>query len=240
MEDVTVVILAGGKGTRLKGLYPDLPKPLVPVLERPFLYWLTLWISRHGPRHFVYSTGYRAGQIEAWSHDGSLPEIERICRVEDEPLGTGGGLLNCIDLCRDWILVANGDGLVMDGIDAVLALRQQGWDGGLLGVEVEDSSRFGSLRTDDAGRLTGFAEKVPGRGLINGGLYLFNKALLIQGVRPGNSSIETDIFPQLIEAGANLHVVARKDAPFIDIGTPETVCQAEAFVRQHFPGEWRS
>src|SRR4051794_7728791 len=98
MEDVSVVILAGGKGTRLSGLFPDLPKPLVPVAGRPFLYWLTRWISSHGPQHFVYSTGYMADQIEDWSADGSMPEIDRICRRESEPLGTGGGLLNCLDL----------------------------------------------------------------------------------------------------------------------------------------------
>ena len=144
MEDVTVVILAGGKGTRLQGLYPDLPKPLIPVLGRPFLQWLTQWIGRHGPSHFVYSTGYKADQIEDWAADGSLPGIERICRREEEPLGTGGGLLNCLDLCREWLLVANGDGLLMDGIESILAMRGNDIDGGLLAVEVPDTARYGT------------------------------------------------------------------------------------------------
>ena len=233
MEDVTVVILAGGRGTRLRGAFPDLPKPLIPVAGRPFLHWLTVWISRHGPRNFVYSTGYMADQVENWSSDGSLPGIERICRREREPLGTGGGLLNCLDLCREWVLVANGDGLVMDGIDEVLALRGPELEGGLLGVEVPDTSRYGSLKVAEDARLLGFAEKVPGEGLINGGLYLFRRDLLLKHFQPGYCSIETDIFPQLIDAKARLKVVARRDAPFIDIGTPETVCQAENFVRLH-------
>lgn len=233
MEDVTVVILAGGKGTRLQGLYPDLPKPLIPVAGRPFLHWLTKWIASHGPRHFVYSTGYLAAKIDDWASDGSMPGIERRCRREDEPLGTGGGLLNCLDICREWVLVANGDGLVMDGIDEILALRCDRLDGGLLGVEVPDTSRYGTLEITQDCRLTRFAEKIPGRGLINGGLYLFRRDLLKQLARPGHCSIETDIFPQLIQAGAQLKVIARQGAPFIDIGTPETVAQAEEFVTRH-------
>lgn len=233
MENVTVVILAGGKGTRLRGLFPDLPKPLVPVAGRPFLYWLTLWIQRHGPDSFVYSTGYMADQIEAWASDDSLPQVKRLCRREEEPLGTGGGLLNCLDLCREWVVVANGDGLVMDGIDEILDLRNHGIDGGVLAVEVPDTSRFGSLKVTDEGNLQGFAEKVPGQGLINGGLYLFRKDLLKQQFRAGYCSMETDIFPQLIETGARLKVVDCQNAAFIDIGTPETVSQAEQFVIRH-------
>lgn len=233
MEDVSVVILAGGKGTRLKGLFPELPKPLVPVAGRPFLFWLTRWISSHGPHHFVFSTGYMTEKIEAWASDGSMPEIERMCRRELEPLGTGGGLLNCLDLCRQWVLVANGDGLVMGGIDEMLGLRRECVDGGLLSVEVSDTSRYGSLKVAEDRRLIKFDEKVPGRGLINGGLYLFRKNLLEQHFKRGPCSIEADIFPHLINAKAHLKVVIPEDAPFIDIGTPETVAQAESFVTRH-------
>jgi D-glycero-alpha-D-manno-heptose 1-phosphate guanylyltransferase len=233
MENVTVVILAGGKGTRLQGLFPDLPKPLIPVAGEPFLYWLTDWIRRHGPRHFVYSTGYLANKIEEWAAKSTLPGIERRCRRELSPLGTGGGLMNCLDLCREWVLVANGDGLVMDGIDEILGLRNHSFDGGLLGVEVPDTSRYGSLKVGNDGRLEGFVEKVPGEGIINGGLYLFRKDLLQQHFKPGRYSIETDVFPRLIEMGARLQVVARHNAPFIDIGTPETVSQAEDFITRH-------
>lgn len=232
-DAVTVVVLAGGKGTRLRGLFPDLPKPLVPVAGQPFLHWLTRWIANHGPQHFVYSTGYMADQIEAWSTNGQMPDLNRVCRREETPLGTGGGLLNCLDLCSDWVMAANGDGLVMDGIAEILALMQTGADGGILGVEVPDASRFGSLRVDDDGRLTGFAEKMEGAGLINGGLYIFRKSLLAKIYRPGPVSMETELFPEMITVGANLQVVSRKDAPFIDIGTPETVVQAEDFIRKH-------
>lgn len=234
MQDrVTVVVLAGGKGTRLRGLYPELPKPLVPVAGKPFLHWLTRWIASHGPTRFIYSTGYIADPIEAWSINGEMPDLQRICRREAEPLGTGGGLFNCLDLCSDWIMVANGDGLVMGGINEMLAITETDVDGGILGVEVADTSRFGSLQVDNHGKLIGFAEKKEGAGLINGGLYIFRKSLLEKTYRVGPVSIETELFPEMIAAGANLRVVARNDAPFIDIGTPETVVQAEDFIRTH-------
>jgi D-glycero-alpha-D-manno-heptose 1-phosphate guanylyltransferase len=233
MEDVTVVILAGGKGTRLQGLFPGLPKPLVPVAGRPFLYWLTRWIHQHGPSHFVYSTGYLADQIEDWASDCSLPGVARLCRREEVPLGTGGGLLNCLDLCRSWVLVANGDGLVMDGIDDILGLREHGLDGALLAVEVPDTSRYGAIQLNEDGFVQRFAEKVPGHGLINAGLYLFRRDLLLERFQTGNCSIETDVFPQLIETGAQLKAVVCQSASFIDIGTPETVFEAEEFVTLH-------
>lgn len=234
-DDVTAVVLAGGRGTRIREIYPDTPKPMVPVAGHPFLHWLTLWLAANGPRHFVYSAGYRAEQVEAWAADSSMPDLTRLCRREEEPLGTGGGLLNCLDLCRDWVLVANGDGLIMDGITDLLELRSRtDVDGGIIGVAVEDTARYGSLAVDDSGRLVGFHEKVPGHGLINSGVYLFRTARLRQIVNTGACSIEQDLFPQFIAEGANLRVVAVDHSPFIDIGTPETLDQAERFVNSHF------
>jgi D-glycero-alpha-D-manno-heptose 1-phosphate guanylyltransferase len=234
-SDLTVVILAGGKGTRLQGLFPDVPKPLVSVAGRPFLSWLTLWIARHGPTHFVYSTGYKGEQIDAWVQNERLPGIHRKCCREESPLGTGGGLLNCLELCRDWIMVANGDGLVMGGVADLASMMHRDTDGALLGVSVRDASRYGSLETDSSGRLLGFHEKVGGQGLINGGLYLFRKSVLSAQRRNGPLSLEQDLFPAMIAAGADFRVVRCDDAAFIDIGTPETVRQAELFVRTHVP-----
>ena len=234
LDDVTAVILAGGMGTRLRSLYPDVPKPMIAVAGRPFLYWLTAWLASHGLTHFVYSTGHRAEQIESWSEGGDFPELTRLCRRETEPLGTGGGLLNCLDLCRDYVLVANGDGLIMDGIAALLSLRHVApVDGGLIGVAVEDATRYGSLAIGEGDRLTGFREKIPGPGVANGGLYLFRTALLRAHHRPGPLSIEYELIPQMIHAGACLRVVCPAEPAFIDIGTPESLSEAERFVETH-------
>jgi D-glycero-alpha-D-manno-heptose 1-phosphate guanylyltransferase len=99
-------------------------------------------------------------------------------------------------------------------------------------VRVPDAARFGSLSTDNTGRLTGFREKQPGYGLVNGGVYLFRKSLLERLGCLGPCSMEHDIFPELINNGVNIRVI-ETEAPFIDIGTPETVMHAETFVRSH-------
>jgi len=236
LDDVTAVILAGGMGTRLRALHPDVPKPMIPVAGRPFLYWLTAWLASHGLTHFVYSTGHRAQQIESWCDGDDFPELMRLYRREKEPLGTGGGLLNCLDLCRNYVLVANGDGLIMDGIAALLSLRHAaGVDGGLIGVAVEDAARYGSLAIGEEARLIGFREKVPGRGVVNGGLYLFRTALLHAHYCAGPLSIERELIPQMIKAGVSLRVVCPETA-FIDIGTPESLSEAERFVKTHLRG----
>lgn len=242
-DDVTAVVLAGGRGTRIAALHPTTPKPMIPVLGRPFLHWLTAYLARQGIRRFVYATGYLAEQIEAWTRDDSLPGLSRIVRREDAPLGTGGGLVNCLDLCGPWTLVVNGDGLCLGGIGDLLALAGRPGadgglvdgglvDGGLVGVRVADTARYGSLETSDDGRLLRFREKVPGQGTVNGGVYLFRTALL--ATRPlGPQSLERDVLPDLLAGGARLRVVQAGDAPFIDIGLPETLRTAEDFVRTH-------
>jgi D-glycero-alpha-D-manno-heptose 1-phosphate guanylyltransferase len=206
---------------------------MIPIAGRPFLFWLTTWLAAQGPTHFVYSTGWRADQIEAWCRD-DFRGITRICRRELEPLGTGGGLLNCVDLCRNWTLVANGDGLCMAGITELLRLRHAaGIGGALVGVPVDDTSRYGSLAIEGGGRLTAFKEKAPGSGFINSGFYLFRTELLRGLQRPGASSIERDLIPEMIASGVELKVILLPETAFIDIGTPESLALAEDFIRTH-------
>lgn len=235
LRDVTVIVLAGGRGTRLSGLHPDLPKPLVPVLGRPFLDWLTAWLAGFGPTRFLYATGHLSQQIEAWAADDRFPGLDRRCIREETPLGTGGALLNCLDAASEWVLVTNGDGLVDTDLSAILAVRHEAAiDGGIVGVAMEDAGRYGSLTVSDDGLLRGFAEKVPGRGIVNAGIYLFRRDVLRAYDRKGAASLEQDIFPDLIASGRRLRVVRADNAAFIDIGTPESLAQADAFVTANF------
>lgn len=234
MSDVTVVILAGGRGTRIQSIYPDTPKPMIPIMGRPFLYWLTAFLAKHGLTRFVYSTGYRAEQIEAWTRDGSFPDLARLTRHEQTSLGTGGGVLNCLDLCGFWTLVVNGDGLCLGGVADLLSVcRESDKDGGLLGVYVEDAARYGSLDIDADGLLQAFREKAPGSAYVNGGIYLFRTEALAGVAQPGQQSLERDLIPAMLKRGARLRIFRLFDVPFIDIGLPETLQQAEAFVREN-------
>jgi D-glycero-alpha-D-manno-heptose 1-phosphate guanylyltransferase len=234
LSDITAVLLAGGQGTRIRELYPDVPKPMVPVAGKPFLHWVTAYIARHGVRSFVYSTGYKGEQIEKWCADGSMPGLTRQVCQEHEPLGTAGGLMNCLERCGSWILVANGDSLCLGGTGEILSLQtRDGIAGGIVGVLRDDTSRYGSLDIDDAGRLRAFREKVPGRGYVNAGVYLFSRSALMPLRSDRPSSIERDLIPGLLDDGAIIQSVMLPDTPFIDIGTPETVAEADSFIRTH-------
>ena len=234
-DEISVVILAGGRGTRIQSLYPETPKPMIPVKGQPFLYWLTRYLADFGLSRFIYSTGYRAEQIDDWIAETAFPGVERVARREETPLGTGGGVLNCLDLCKDaWTLVANGDGLCMSGMPELLALASSSdLDGGLIGLHVPDTTRYGSLGVGHDGNLTAFREKVPGQGYINSGFYLFRTDSLRRVARAGPCSMEVDLIPDMLATGSRLGVIQLDETAFIDIGTPETVMLAENFVAEH-------
>lgn len=230
----TAVLLAGGEGTRIRSLFPDQPKPLIEVNGQPFLYWVTAYLAARGLSSFVYSAGYKGDQIETWCVNTTMKGLERqVCR-ERSPLGTGGGLLNCINLCSDWVLVSNGDSLCLGGVGKLLKLiENSALDGGLIGVHSFDTASFGSLKIADDGRLLQFNEKIAGSGFVNAGTYLFRKQVLEQFPQNKLLSIEYDLIPELIAMGNRLQVIKVEDAPFIDIGTPDTVVLAKEFVQEN-------
>lgn len=236
---VTALVLAGGQGSRISGLYPDLPKPLVLAAGQPFLYWVTRWLAGQGVTHIVFATGYRAGQVHQWA-DGLAQEtaLHIEYRAEPTPLGTGGAVGQCLDLCRETVLIVNGDSLTLTSLTPVRdRLHADALDGVMVGTPMADTSRYGSLDVGGDGLLHGFHEKVPGRGLINCGLYLFRRDVLGSLARGQACSIEADLLPEALRRGYRIGVDdasrAAGGGAFLDIGTPETVRQADAFIAAH-------
>ena len=225
LSDVTALILAGGKGTRIASLYPDIPKPMIPVNGHPFLYWVIRWVMRQGIRRIVVSTGHLAEKIEEWVETKPLgDDVEIICRREEKPLGTAGGIRNCLDLLGEWTLVTNGDSLIDADIkDALKMLAQPVVDAMIFGVTVDDTARFGSLQVGQDNLLKNFAEKVPGNGLINSGIYLLSYATIAAIPEHDSVSIERDTFPAMLETQKKIEVRSLGTAKFIDIGTPESL-----------------
>lgn len=233
---IRVVILAGGFGTRVQHLLPDVPKPMASVCGRPFIEWVVRFFQRHGLNDFVISTGFRAEVIE--NHFARhAPEGARIryCR-ETTPLGTAGGFLNCTlphgtgtapEVDAIW-LVTNGDSLVLSDPRPLVELVEDGYEAGLLGLRMADAARYGSLEINRNGELTAFLEKRPGAGVINAGVYAFRDSCVGSFPAKRPLSFELDVFPEL----ARREVVAVESvaAPFLDIGTPETLRAAEAFI----------
>jgi D-glycero-alpha-D-manno-heptose 1-phosphate guanylyltransferase len=236
MDQTTAVVLAGGFGTRIKHLLDDLPKPMAPVNGRPFLDWVVRWLAVQNIRRVVLSTGYRAEAIESYFRSQPVAGVQVSCVPETTALGTAGGFLNAVKHSNlnppAWFLL-NGDSLAFVNLaDALNALQNESTAGVVFGREVPDASRYGSLVVDAAGRLTGFAEKRPGKGVINSGIYLFRDSLVKQFSTKAPLSLEQEVFPALTEAGVCLKVL-QMNTPFLDIGTPDTLREADVFIRQN-------
>jgi D-glycero-alpha-D-manno-heptose 1-phosphate guanylyltransferase len=236
LSQVVAVVLAGGFGTRVAHLLTGLPKPMVPVAGKPFLEWVVRCLARQGIRKVILSTGHLAEVVEQHFLTQPVRGVFTRCIGENRPLGTAGGFLNAVHLSGEtpeaW-LVVNGDSLVFANL--VLAaeeLSNPAVAGVIFGRAMADASRYGTLAVGPDAELQGFTEKRAGRGVINAGMYLLRDSLVrqIPGTLP--LSFEQEVFPGLIARGLLLKVCA-VEAPFLDIGTPETLRQAESFVEQN-------
>jgi len=225
------VVLAGGQGQRIRRHLPDLPKPMAPVHGRPFIEWIARFLALQGIHKIIISTGYKAEVIASHFESLALPEVEVSCVPEAQPQGTAGGFLQAIaDVpAPDAWLVCNGDSLVLTSFLPLFDALKGDCSGALLGVRVPDASNYGTLDCDAQGTIQRFAEKRPGHGVVNAGVYLLKSDLvsLFPAQRP--LSFETDVFPLLLSTGTTLRAVPTS-APFLDIGTPETLAKAEQFI----------
>lgn len=220
------VVLAGGFGTRLRSVVPDLPKPMAPVAGRPFLEILLAMLARKGVRRAVLSLGYQAGVIV--QHFGARFEgIELEHEIETEPLGTGGALRTALARCTsEAALVVNGDTFLDLELDALRA--RWAFDGSplIVGREVPDTARFGRLETTGL-RLQGFAARgAGGPGVINMGHYVLPTAIFdAHPGLPAQFSFEADFLaPQAAALGFEVFVT---QGLFIDIGVPEDYRRAQ-------------
>ncbi len=236
LEPIAAVVLAGGFGTRIKHLLGDLPKPMAPVNGRPFLEWVVRWLAAQNIRRIVLSTGYMAETIEKHFQSQPVADVTVSCVPETSPLGTAGGFLNAVHQSKvnssAWFLL-NGDTLAFANLaDAIHELQNESTAGVIFGREVPDTSRYGSLVSDANGDLTCFAEKRPGQGVISTGVYLFRDSLVKKFSAKIPLSLESEVFPALTAAGESLKVL-RINAPFLDIGTPDTLRAADIFIQQN-------
>jgi D-glycero-alpha-D-manno-heptose 1-phosphate guanylyltransferase len=235
-EQITAVVLAGGFGRRIQHLLSDLPKPMAPVNGRPFLEWVVRYLAAQKIRRVILSTGHLAETIGRHFQAQPVKEVRVHCVPEIKPLGTAGGFLNTIRGLAEkpvaW-LVLNGDSLAPAPLLPMFqSLDDLDCDGAILGVRVADASRFGTILQDANSALAGFNEKKPGAGIINAGIYLFRASTI--GIFPDKTplSFETEVFPALIAEKIRLKVCVT-DAPFLDIGTPESLPLAEEFIRRN-------
>jgi len=229
LSNITAAILAGGLGTRLRGVVADRPKVLAEIAGRPFLAYLLDQLAAAGIRRAVLCTGYRADLVQA-AFGERYGGLSLQYSPESAPLGTGGALRAALPwLQSSTILVANGDSWCQADLAAFHRQHQQiGACGSLLLTKVADASRYGRVDVDPSGWITDFAEKASAatQGWINAGIYLLQREVLSVVPPAEATSLERQVFPALIGRGL---YGCKTGGRFIDIGTPESFAQAAEF-----------
>lgn len=225
------VVLAGGAGTRLQGLYKHCPKPFIPVAGKPFIEWVFARLATLEVTNIAVAIGHRSDTAEYYlsRRVPAWPPV-KIVR-ESRPLGTAGALLRAADeLPADMqtFVVANGDAIVFgDLLGAKRRLEAEPeLDGVLCAAHAPDASSFRTLRIDDAGMLREFRKKQPGPGLVNGGLYVMRRRVLAQLGALDATALEREALPKLLAAGGRwgVHLAT---GPLLNIDTPEQLQAAE-------------
>ena len=218
-----VVVLAGGFGTRLRPWTYEIPKPILPMLDKTLLEHVVEVVPSDKVDEVVVAGGYKVDDIEAYFKEADVSYDVRIVR-ETEPLGTGGALGNCRDVVSGQFVCLNGD--IVSSLDMQVGLdlhQKNGGIGTLALWEVEDPTRFGIVGLDDEQRITQFKEKPAPEevfsNLINAGSYLFQDDIF-DYIPLGRSSLEREVFPVLAEE-RNLNGFSF-DGYFIDAGTPKS------------------
>ena len=210
------IVLAGGLGTRIRSLYTDRPKALIPVAGKPFLQWQLEWLQGQGVRAAHIAAGHLAEVLQEWIDAQSSLDMAITLSTEPEPLGTAGGLKWCEPYMQsDPFIVLNGDSLIPHArIDVLSATSERHGGAATLAVtRVSLSGRYGTVQCDEGGCVTAFLEKQDREeGVVNAGIYLLSRSIL-DGVASGTaSSLEHDLFPALV-ARRNLFAVPMPPPP---------------------------
>lgn len=219
------IVLVGGEGTRLRPLTFGTPKPMVPIMNVPFLALTLERLYDAGICDVILPAGYMPQAITEYFGDGSRLGMKITYVIEDEPLGTAGAIKNVEQYINGPFFVLNGDVLTSLDLRAMMdAHRSHGGLGMLHLIKVEDPSAFGCVVHDERGRISAFVEK-PAKGTaptdeVNAGTYLLEPELLA-AIPPGrNVSIERETFPKIIADGKALYAYTTSDY-WIDLGRPE-------------------
>lgn len=231
------VVLVGGEGTRLRPLTSTVPKPVVTLVDRPFLAYMLEWLARHGVDEVVLACGFLPTKLRDALGDGSRYGLHLTYVEEPEPRGTGGAVRFADEQLDgglgDRFLVLNGDVLTDLDLGAQIARHEAaGARGTLALVPVEDPTAYGLVRLGADGAVAGFLEKPKAEeidtNLISAGAYVLERSVLDLIAPDRNVSIEREVWPALV--GEGLHGHAHDGAYWLDIGTPERYLQGSSDI----------
>lgn len=239
------VVLVGGLGTRLRPLTTDLPKQMLPILDRPMIEHVVGHLATHGIDEVVLSLGFLPGAFLDAYPDGRCAGVPLTYAVEPEPLDTAGAIRFAAEDAgiEETFLVLNGDVLTDLAVDELILFhRASGAEATVSLTPVDDPSRYGVVPTDADGRVTGFIEKPPADeapcNWINAGTYVLEPSVL-QRIPPGRRvSVEREVFPAMADSGTLFGF--RSECYWVDTGTPETYLDVQLDLMDGVRGPARS
>ena len=225
------LILAGGKGTRLRPLTVYTPKPIVPICNRPFLLYQIDTLRRAGVVDITLSLSYQPEKIEQQLGDGSNFGVKLKYTVEPQPMGTAGAYKFAEDLIREPTVVFNGD--ILTDLDLKTVIRQHKERKAVATIvltPVEDTTVYGVVETEADGRVRRFLEKPKADETtcknINAGTYVLEPHVLDLIPRGESHSFEYGLFPKLLEKDEPFFAHIPPRTYWMDIGTPARYLQA--------------
>jgi NDP-sugar pyrophosphorylase family protein len=228
------LILAGGKGTRLRPLTVYTPKPIVPVVNRPLLLYQIEILKKAGITDITLSLSYQPDKIEHLIGSGSEHGVNIRYVTEPSPMGTAGGFKYAAGNSKEATIVFNGDILTDLDVASVIEFhRSNGAAATLTLAPVSDPSRYGLVPTDKTGKISAFLEKPSAEArssaetvtTINAGIYILEPQVLDMIPNDVNRSFEYDIFPAILDQKLPFFGYIM-DNYWLDIGTPESYLEA--------------
>lgn len=247
------VIMAGGKGTRLRPLSCGLPKPMVPIANRPMMEQIMGLLKRHGFEEVVATLYYLPETIQNYFGDGREQNVELSYRIEERPLGTAGSVRNAKDFLDDTFIVVSGDALTDIDLGAAIRFhREHGAIATLVLTKVKNPLEYGVVVTEPNGKIRRFLEK-PGWGevfsdTVNTGIYVLEPEIFSYFHDDEVFDFSKDLFPRILASGGPLYGYIA-DGYWSDIGNLEQYRQAHYDLlsgkinlvqpgQEIFPGVW--
>jgi NDP-sugar pyrophosphorylase family protein len=228
------VVLVGGEGTRLRPLTFETAKPMVPIMNVPFLERTLRRLKAAGIDDVILPAGYLPATISSYFGDGSRLGLTIRYVIEETPLGTAGAIKNVAQYIDGPFFVLNGDVLTSLDLRKMLEVHEQKGGMGVLHlIRAEDPSAFGCVVHDADGRVTAFVEK-PKRedaptNEVNAGTYLLDPAVLDLIPQGRMVSIERETFP-LVVAGVRPLYAYTTDDYWVDLGNPQAYLGAHRHI----------
>lgn len=240
------VVMVGGKGTRLQPLTDTRPKIILPVADRPCLWYLLRSLARGGIEEVILACGYKSELMRRAIGDGSDLGLSIEYSYEDEPRGTGGAMKLVEDRLDDVFLAANGD--VFASLDVAGEIRTHLDTGAAVTIAltpVENPCEFGIARTDDEGRILEFREKPRPEevfsNLVNAGVYVLRREVLSEVPEGTFYDFSKDLVPRLMAEGRKIQG-HRVDGIWMDVGRPRDLLGANLAIAEAEYGsrDWRA